>query len=98
MRSTNQTQQEALYKELPQQPRAARAQRRAHSNLTPATLGAGQQQAGHVDRGQQPHCEHQAIQCQQARTYIARQRSSVVLDKDASCRAPSLDSCAGSAA
>jgi len=59
-------------------------QRCAHCNLTPTTLGAGQQQAGHIDCGQQPHGEHQAIQGQQARTDAARQRASVVLNQDSS--------------
>ena len=50
-----QAEQDALGEELPDQPRAAGAERRPHGDLARARLRARQQQVRHVDAGDQQH-------------------------------------------
>ena len=74
----DQTQQQTFHQKLPQQPRARRAHCRAHSNLAPASLRSGQKQPGDVDSRQQPDCQHQSVQRQQAGANIAGEEARVV--------------------
>ena len=81
--AADQAQQQTLHKELPQQPRASGAHRRAHSDFAPASLRSRQEQPSDIDRRQQPDRQHQAIQRQQPRAYTAGEEARVVLYDDA---------------